>query len=93
VHRYDSTPLYFARQQVDVRFGTNFYSFMIVYLKSKYAGQELNVQDEKMIAEFFEPFEQKIKSQFKFTTRIAHFLNLNQFIRYYHLTEPPKNAN
>jgi len=93
VHRYESTPLYFARHFVDTRFGTEFSQFMIVYLKSKYANQVLNTRDESVIDQFFTPFEQKIKSQFKFTTRISHFLNLNQFIRFYHLSEPTKNAH
>ncbi len=90
IDRYDTTPLYFAKNMVDTRFNTSFGTFMIVYLKSKYANQDLNASDETVINNFFKPFEQKIKSHFKFTTRISRFLNLNQFIRYFHLSEPQK---
>jgi NAD+--asparagine ADP-ribosyltransferase len=91
VDRLDSTPFYFAKHKVDTQFNTDFTSFMIVYLKSKYANQVLNAQDETIIHQFFKPFEQKIKSHYKFTQRISRFLNLNQFVRFYHLSEPPKN--
>ncbi|MBK6818304.1 MAG: hypothetical protein IPG85_01305 [Bacteroidetes bacterium] len=91
VDRLDSTPFYFAKHKVDTQFNTDFTSFMIVYLKSKYANQVLNTQDETIIHQFFKPFEQKIKSHYKFTQRISRFLNLNQFVRFYHLSEPPKN--
>ncbi|MBK7040479.1 MAG: transglutaminase domain-containing protein [Bacteroidetes bacterium] len=59
VDRLDSTPFYFAKHKVDTQFNTDFTSFMIVYLKSKYANQVLNAQDETIIHQFFKPFEQK----------------------------------
>ncbi len=92
VDRLNHTPLYFATNVVDKRFNTSFTEFMISYLKLKYANQELNASEQKMLQQFFLPFEQKIKSQFTFTKRLTYFLNLNQFIRYFHLSEPQNKS-
>lgn len=92
INRNDSTPFYFARQLVDPQYKTSFTQFMIIYLKTKYAKQELSANDAIGINSFFKPFEQQIKSHFTFTARVGKFLNLNQFIRYYYLSEPQKNT-
>ena len=93
VDRLNHTPLYYAQNIVDKRFHTPFTDFMITYLKLKYANQELNTAEQEMLQQFFKPFEQKIKSQFTFTKRLSSFLNLNQFIRYFHLSEPQNKAS
>lgn len=90
IDRNDSTPFYFAQHKVDPQFETRFGAFMILYLKTKYANQALSPMEENEVGKFFVPFEQKIKSHFTFMKRIGRFLNLNQFIRYFYLSEPQK---
>lgn len=87
VSRYQETPLYFAKNRVDIDFDTNFTQFMNTYLKTKYSNQELNRDEQNFINHFFNPFQQKVKSKYKLSTRILYFFNLNQFIHYFQLPE------
>lgn len=89
-NRFDTTPYYFAKNIVDIKYHTNFEKFMNVYLKSKYANQNLNSQDEQNIHNFFPSFEQKIKFHFTKWQRFKKFLHINQFITYFTLQEPQK---
>lgn len=88
IDRSSKTPYQFAQQIVDAQYGTQFTSFMNVYLKTKYSDQALNEQETKFVTLFFNVFEQKIKSHFKTGKRISRFLNLNTFLQYYYLPEP-----
>ncbi|GBL34754.1 uncharacterized protein YebA [Filimonas sp.] len=92
IERQQRTTWQFAKQVVDEQYGANFTDFMKVYLKTKYANQELNRREEEFIESFYPPFEAKIKSHFKIGKRIARFLNLNTFIRYYQLPEEETTA-
>ena len=88
IDRLQMTPWQFARQVVDLKYGTRFSEFMNVYLKVKYANQEPTERERQMMATFYPAFESTIRSHFKTGKRIARFLNLNTFIRYYQLPEP-----
>ncbi len=87
VNQGDATPLYFAKHFVDPLFNTHFSQFMVLYLKSKYAKQRLTQDELNFVNQFFSPFEKKVKHHFKKSTRVIRFLNINQFISYFHFIE------
>ncbi len=92
IEQGNMTPLYFARNFVDPQFETSFTTFMTLYLKSKYANQQLSKEENLFVEQFFIPFEKKVKQSFKFSTRVLRFLNINQFISYFQFSEPKQNA-
>ncbi len=92
VARLQTTPLQYAQQIVDRRFGTQYSAFMIVFLKAKYANQLLNEADKQVIHSFYAPFQKKVKFHFKPFTRFVKFLNLNTFIHYFLLPPPEQNS-
>ena len=87
ISRGDKTPYQFAKENVDANFNTQFASFMNIYLKTKYAKQSLNVDEENFVSAFYQPFQQSVRSKFKTRKRIYRFLHLNTFIQFYFLPE------
>lgn len=81
------TPLKYATKCIDPEYGTQYASFIILYLKQKYAGQELSALEVKQVEEFYAAFEQKIKNKHSFMQRAFRFKNLNNFVRYFILQE------
>ena len=69
------TPMQYARQIVDPLLGTSYVSFMNIYLKRKYAKQELNERECKYVDEFLSPFLKTIRSKTTAQTRIFGFMN------------------
>jgi hypothetical protein len=92
VQRSTQTHWQFAKQVVDVHFGTDYASFMNLYLKLKYANQVLNSNEEQKLESFFKPFEQQMKSNFSGFQRFKSFLNLNTFVKYYSLPDPSSES-
>ena len=72
--RKDSTPLHYAQHIIDVHFGTNFSSFMNVYLKMKYTGQKLSPSEAQQVKSFLPAAIQKIKDKIPQKERILCFL-------------------
>lgn len=79
--RDDLTPLEFAKTKVDPAYGTSFTSFMVVYLKLKYAGQPLNEQEKELVQSFYKEFEPKVKSVHKLGYRFRKFLSFYTAIK------------
>ncbi|MDR0661308.1 MAG: transglutaminase-like domain-containing protein [Prevotellaceae bacterium] len=79
--RDDLTPLEFAKIKVDPTYGTDFTSFMVVYLRLKYAGKPLNEQEKKLVQSFYKEFEVKVKVSYKFGYRFRRFLNFYTAIK------------
>lgn len=73
--RGQQTPMQYARNMVDTHLGTNFSSFMNIYLKKKYAKQELTAQEKATLNAFLSPFIAKVKSSIPFKQRFAGFIN------------------
>lgn len=78
---YQRQPLEFAKTKVDPAYGTSFTSFMVVYLKLKYAGQQLNEQEKELVQSFYKEFEAKVKANHKFGYRFRRFLNFYTAIK------------
>ena len=73
----------YAKEKIDPRFGTSFFSFMNVYLKTKYAEQPLSASEQTIIENFYEPFYKKVKAKISFKERLAKFLNFYRTINFY----------
>lgn len=74
VERKMRTPLQFSAA-VDPVYGTRFTEFMNVYLKKKYARQELNERERLVISNFPRPFFKQLRSKLSAKQRIGGFLN------------------
>ncbi len=88
VDRSTMTQWQFAKNVVDQKFGTEYAIFMNLYLKLKYANQSLSASEQNRLVQFFKPFEQKVKSHYRWYQRCLSFLNLNTFVKYYSLPDP-----
>lgn len=96
--RASLTPLKYASHVIDPSYGTSYTSFIILYLKQKYAGQDLSTDEIQKVEEFYPAFEQKVKQSHSFWQRTYRFKNLNHFVRYFILPEEseinlPNNTN
>lgn len=75
IFRGQQTPMQYATRTVDPAMGTNYTAFMNVYLKKKYAKQELTDKERTLVADFLTPFISKVKATIPFKQRLAGFLN------------------
>lgn len=73
----------YAKEKIDPRFGTSFFSFMNVYLKTKYAEQPLSASEQTIVENFYKPFYKKVKAQISFKQRLGKFLNFYRTINFY----------
>ncbi|MEO8765207.1 MAG: transglutaminase domain-containing protein [Ginsengibacter sp.] len=85
--REKMSPLEFAKEKIDPEFQTNFASFMLVYLKSKYSEDSLDSREELIAQHFYDPFYKNIKEKISFKERFSKFLN---FYRTIHFFSKPK---
>lgn len=69
-----ATPLYYAQNIIDPRFGTNLTAFMNSYLKVKYTGQKLTVAEIKTLQPMMQEVIQKINAKVPLKKRIIAFL-------------------
>lgn len=69
------TPMQYARDVVDPQLGTSFVTFMNIYLKKKYAKQQLTPAEEQKVDAFLKPFLAQARKGIKATSRIFGFLN------------------
>lgn len=73
----------YAREKIDLQFGTSLFAFMQVYLKTKYSNEPLNASEEIVVANFYKPFNKKVKEQIRFKERFFKFLNFYRTINFY----------
>ncbi|HTN47160.1 MAG TPA: transglutaminase-like domain-containing protein [Flavipsychrobacter sp.] len=83
IFRKNETPMYYANRIVDPQFGTSFSSFMIIYLKQKYAKQPLTDQEHKTVKNFLTVFIKTIKNKLPFRQRLAGFINPVRSVSYF----------
>ena len=77
--RDEMPPAQFAKEKIDPRFGTDLFSFMQVYLKTKYSNEPLTRAEQNIVKEFYKPFHQKVRTQIPFKERFSKFLNFLQY--------------
>jgi hypothetical protein len=73
--RGSRTPMQYARDVVDPQLGTSLAGFMNVYLKKKYAKQNLNAGEQQYVTAFLTPFLATARKSIKFKKRLFGFLN------------------
>lgn len=73
-YRGEITPLNYARNIVDERFGTNFAGFMNSYLRVKYTGHKMNETENRMTENFMTGSIGKIEKQIALKARLQSFL-------------------
>lgn len=69
------TPMQYARDVVDPQLGTSFAAFMNIYLKKKYAKQQLTPAEQQKVDTFLKPFLSIARSRIKRSARFFGFLN------------------
>ncbi|MBC7553877.1 MAG: hypothetical protein H7257_07850 [Taibaiella sp.] len=75
INRGTLTPMQYARQVVDPALGTNFMAYMNIYLKKKYAKQELNEREQQFVNEFLTPFLAMANKKVPGKDRFFGFIN------------------
>ncbi|MDQ6763835.1 MAG: transglutaminase-like domain-containing protein, partial [Bacteroidota bacterium] len=81
--RDEMPPAKYAKEIIDPRFGTSFFSFMNVYLKTKYSNEALTTSEQNVVESFYKPFYKKVKEQIAFKERFSKFLNFYRTINFY----------
>ncbi|RYY19052.1 MAG: hypothetical protein EOO04_22770 [Chitinophagaceae bacterium] len=83
IYRDRLTPMKYAREVVDPRFGTNFSGFMNIYLKYKYARQPLTSQEQETATSFVSRFIPKVRSQISWGHRLKAFMQPFRTLRFF----------
>jgi hypothetical protein len=81
--RGNETPMYFAKNTVDPTIGTKFADFMVIYLKQKYANQQLSAAEQQYVEHFIRPFIKQVKNNVRFSVRFMGLLNTARMLNYY----------
>lgn len=90
ISRGTATPMQYAKQVVDPRFNTSLSAFMNVYLKKKYAKQNLTSQEQNVVNSFLQPFIMSVKTQIKAGQRFAGFMNPVRTVSFFVMPEEEK---
>ncbi len=90
IYRGLATPMQYARQVIDPRFGTSLSVFMNAYLKNKYAKQELTSQEKETVHHFLSPFLKTVRAQIKPGKRFAGFINPIRTVSFFVMPEEEK---
>ncbi|PQJ09424.1 hypothetical protein CJD36_019470 [Flavipsychrobacter stenotrophus] len=88
ISRGNRTPMQYAKQSVDPFYSTSFGAFMNVYLKKKYAKQELNERERLLVDEFLKPFLAAVNSKTAFSDKFFEFMNVVRMAGFF--TMPPE---
>lgn len=89
--RGTETPMQYAMRTVDPNFGTSFTAFMNLYMKNKYANQELNTTEQAQVASFLRPFIKLITQKVSLHKRITGFFDPVRMVTFF--IRPDENSN
>lgn len=76
------TPMVYARDTVDPKFGTNFEAFIKAYQKLKYSDDELSNAEVDLVRNFHADFNQKVLSKYTKSQQFFNFIKPNKWIHY-----------
>ncbi|TDY13525.1 transglutaminase-like domain-containing protein [Meridianimaribacter flavus] len=82
IPRDHQTPMVYARDVVDPKFGTHFEAFVKTYQKLKYSEDQLTNAEVDLIKEFHSDFNQKVFSKYSKSQRFFNFIKPNKWIHY-----------
>lgn len=74
-------------QSVDASLHTRYTGFMIVYLKMKYAQQDLNAGEKVTVNQFLSPFIKQVQQRIPAGTRFRDFFNVLRAIAFFGIGE------
>ena len=77
----------YARNVVDPAYGTSFTQFMNIYLKKKYAKQELTASERQYVSGFLKPFLTQVRSKIPGGKRFSAFLNPVRSLSFFMIPE------
>jgi transglutaminase-like putative cysteine protease len=86
------TPMQYAREVVEPQLGPSFISFMNVYLKKKYAKQQLNESEQQYVTGFLMPFLQSANKKVGGSRQFFRFLNPLRSAGFFMIPEDEENA-
>ena len=87
IFRKGRTPMQYARNVVDPAYGTSFTQFMNIYLKKKYAKQELTASERQYVSGFLKPFLTQVRSKIPGGKRFSAFLNPVRSLSFFMIPE------
>ena len=76
------TPMVYARDIIDPKFGTNFEAFIKIYQKLKYSENELTNDEVELVRNFHSDFNQKVLSKYSKSEKFFNFIKPNKWIHY-----------
>ncbi|WP_323787507.1 transglutaminase-like domain-containing protein [Psychroserpens sp.] len=76
------TPMVYARDRIDPKFGTHFEAFINIYQKLKYSDDELTQDEGDLVRNFHSDFNQKVLSKYTKSERFFNFIKPNKWIHY-----------
>ncbi|MBP6456386.1 MAG: transglutaminase domain-containing protein [Chitinophagaceae bacterium] len=79
----NETILSFAKDKIDTTLNLNYSKFITIYLKSKYAPEQLNEDENNFIQAYLKSFNQTLKQQIKSKENILSFLNLSSYFKFF----------
>ncbi|MCK8480397.1 transglutaminase-like domain-containing protein [Psychroserpens algicola] len=82
VQRGHLTPMVYARDIVDPKFGTHFEAFVKIYQKLKYSEDELTDDEVTLVQGFHSDFNQKVLSKYTKSQQFINFIKPNKWIHY-----------
>lgn len=83
IYRGNRTPMQYAREVVDPMLGTNYAGFMNIYLKKKYAKQDLTPAEQQQVTAFLQPFMAASKKRIPFKQRFFGFLSPSRSLAFF----------
>lgn len=82
IPRGHQTPMIYARDIIDPKFGTNFEAFIRIYQKQKYSEATLTEEENKLVQNFYTDFNQRVFSQYTKTEKFFNFIKPNKWIHF-----------
>ncbi|WP_460220347.1 transglutaminase-like domain-containing protein [Psychroserpens sp. MEBiC05023] len=82
IPRGQQTPMAYAKDIVDPKFGTHFEAFIRIYQKLKYSQSELTNEEANLVRNFHADFNQKVFSKFTRSEKFFNFIKPNKWIHY-----------
>ncbi|HNP17621.1 MAG TPA: transglutaminase domain-containing protein [Fulvivirga sp.] len=79
IGRGNSTPMVYAMEKVDPKFGTNLQAFIDIYLKLKYSKEVISVEESTFLEKFYPDFNQQVLQQYTAKEKILNFLKVNRW--------------
>lgn len=90
--RGSMSPAKFAKDVVDAEFGTNVSAFMNLYMKVKYAGQQLTEPELKYTEKTVPEFMSIVKPKLPIFRSIINWMNISRCVSFYVLPEDGEDA-